>query len=190
MKVEILNVTNNKVLQVQNVTNRKSRDSFKNLDGYEIPLRFRDSRFKAFLPDGLDAIAEIVEDTPARNAAAGGQETADDTGDVTRDVKVLGIVDTDTLHAKAEAADAWKDDRLTFRQPMLEDVLQFGDHHDDRSLGTAAVTTGFLRNFLKRYFTLTDGLGIIFPIAATALDVVLDEFDVYCHNVYFTLLLF
>ena len=62
MKVEILNVTNNKVLQVQNVTNRKSRDSFKNLDGYEIPLRFRDSRFKAFLPDGLDAIAEIVED--------------------------------------------------------------------------------------------------------------------------------
>ena len=126
----------------------------------------------------------------ALDAAACGQETADDTGDVTRDVKVLGIVDTDTLHAKAEAADAWKDDRLTFRQPMLEDVLQFGDHHDDRSLGTAAVTTGFLRNFLKRYFTLTDGLGIIFPIAATALDVVLDEFDVYCHNVYYILLFF
>ena len=145
---------------------------------------------EAFLPDGLDAVAEIVEDTPARDAAPCRQETTDDTGDVTRNVKVLGIIDTDTLYAKAEAADTRKDDRLTFRQPMLEDVLQFGDHHEDRSLGTAAVSTGFLRNFLKRYFTLTDGLGIVFPIAATALDVVLDEFDVYCHNVYFTLLLF
>ena len=108
--------------------------------------------FEAFLPDDLDAVAEIVEDVAALDAAPCGQETADDTGDVTRDVKVLGIVDTDTLHAKAETADAWKDDRLTFRQPMLEDVLQFGDHHDDRSLGTAAFVYKTGRFFLCARF--------------------------------------
>ncbi|MBR1389520.1 MAG: hypothetical protein IJ569_07860 [Prevotella sp.] len=40
------------------------------------------------------------------DAAAGGEETADDTGDVTTDVEVLRIVDTDTLYAKA-ASNVW-----------------------------------------------------------------------------------
>ena len=114
-------------------------------------------------------------------AATCGEEAADDTRDVASNVQVLRVIDPDTLHAEAETADAWKDDRLAFRQPMLENVLKFGDYHHDRTLGTAAVPTGFLSNFIECGLTLTDGLGIIFPIAAAALDIVLDEFDVYCH---------
>ena len=137
--------------------------------------------FEALLPDDLDALAEVIEDMSARDAATCGEKAADDTRDVASDVKVLRVIDTDTLHAEAETADAWKDDRLAFRQTVFQNVLKFCDHHDDRTLGTAAVPTGFLCNFIECDLTLTDGLGIIFPIAAAALDIVLDEFDMYCH---------
>ena len=38
------------------------------------------SWFEAVLPDGLDAIAEVVKDTATLDAATGGQETTDDAG--------------------------------------------------------------------------------------------------------------
>jgi hypothetical protein len=57
---------------------------------------------------------------------------------------------------------------------VLENVLKFGDHHDDCSLGAAAVTTGFLSDVFECYLSLTDSFGIIFSIAGAALDVVPD----------------
>ena len=110
----------------------------------------------------------------ALDATACGEEATDDAGDVVADVKIFRIVDTYTLHAKAETADARKYDCLTFRQPVLEDVLKFCYHHDHRSLGATAVPAGFLGNVVKCDLTLTDGLGIVFPIPTAALDIVPD----------------
>ena len=80
-------------------------------------------RFEAFLPDGLDTLAEVIKDMPACDATAGREETTDDAGDVAPDIKVLRVVNTDAFHTKAETSDAWKDNRLSFRQPMFQDVL-------------------------------------------------------------------
>ena len=60
------------------------------------------------LPDGLYAIAEVVEDVAALNAAAGREEATDNAGDVTADVEHFRIVHADAFHAEAEAANAWK----------------------------------------------------------------------------------
>lgn len=68
--------------------------------------------FEAVLPDGFDAVADIVEDVTALDATAWGEETADDAGDVATDVELLRVVDTGALHTKAETADAWEDHRL------------------------------------------------------------------------------
>jgi hypothetical protein len=54
-------------------------------------------RFGTFVPDGLDTVAEVVENVATLDATAGGQEAADDARDVAADVKGLGVVDTDTL---------------------------------------------------------------------------------------------
>lgn len=69
---------------------------------------------ESFLPDGLDAFAEVVEDMAALDAAACRQEAADEAGDVLADVEVLRIIHTNALHAQAETADAGQDDRLPF----------------------------------------------------------------------------
>lgn len=44
----------------------------------------------------------------ALNAAASGEEAANDSGDVLAYVEGLGIIHTDALHAEAETADARK----------------------------------------------------------------------------------
>ena len=116
----------------------------------------------AFLPRDLHTIAEVIEDMAILDAAAGREETADDAGDVTPDVELVRIIHADALHAKAESANAWEDNCLSFGQPMLQDVLKFGDYHHNRSLGTSAVPAGFLGNFINRDLALTDGLGEIF----------------------------
>ena len=71
-------------------------------------------RFEAFLPDGFDTVAEVVEDVAALDAAAGRKEATDDASDVAADVEVFGIFDTDALYSETEAADARKNDGLTF----------------------------------------------------------------------------
>ena len=50
-------------------------------------------RFETCLPDGLDTIAEVVEDVTALNATACGEETADITSDVTTDVECLRVIE-------------------------------------------------------------------------------------------------
>ena len=71
------------------------------------------------MPDGLDAITEVVEDVAALDATASREETADNAGDVLADVECLGIIHTDALNAKTEAADAWEHDSLTIGQLLL-----------------------------------------------------------------------
>ena len=83
------------------------------------------SRLKACLPDGLDALTEVVEDMAPLDTATGREETAYDACDVTTDVERLRIIDTDALYPKAETSDAWKNNGLTFRKPMLQDILKF-----------------------------------------------------------------
>ena len=118
----------------------------------------------AFLPSDLHTIAEVIEDMAILDATASREETADDAGDVTTDVELVRIIHADALHAKAESANAWEDNCLPFGQPMLQDVLKFGYYHHNRSLGTSAVPTGFLGNFINRDLALTDGLGEIFAV--------------------------
>ena len=65
------------------------------------------------MPDGFDAIAEVVENVATLGAAAGGKETANDAGDMTTDVEGLGIVNTDALHTQAETADAGEDNCMS-----------------------------------------------------------------------------
>ena len=77
------------------------------------------SRFEAFLPDGLDSVAEVVEDVAALDATACGEEAADDAGDVTADVELLRIIDTYTLYAKTETTDSVEHYGLTLGQPFL-----------------------------------------------------------------------
>lgn len=88
-------------------------------------------RFETVLPDGLDTLADVVENVAALNATAGGEETADDPGNVLADVELLRIIYTDALHAEAETSDARKDHRLTLPQFLFQDVLQFRHHADD-----------------------------------------------------------
>lgn len=90
------------------------------------------SRLKAFLPLCLDAIADIVEDTAALDAAPGRQEATDDTGDMAAEAECLRIVNAYTLHTKTETADTVKNDRLTISQPLLQDTLKLR-HHTENS---------------------------------------------------------
>lgn len=89
------------------------------------------SRPEAFLPHGLDAVADIIKDMAALDATPGREETTDDAGDVAADVKLLRVVDAHALHTETEAADAGKYDRMTFRQPLLDNLLKIGDHAGD-----------------------------------------------------------
>jgi hypothetical protein len=50
------------------------------------------------LPNGLDALAEIINDMVTLGATAGRQETTDNTGDVMPDVESLRTVHTDALY--------------------------------------------------------------------------------------------
>jgi hypothetical protein len=111
---------------------------------------------EAFLPDGFDAVAEVVEDVTAGDAATCREEAADNAGDVVADVELLRIIDTYTLHAKTETADARENHRLAIRELFLEKILQFCDDTDDRTLRETAVATGLGCNLVERYLTLTD----------------------------------
>ena len=75
------------------------------------------------MPDGLDTFAEVVKNMAALNTATGGKEAADDAGDVTADVEILGIIDTDALHTKAETSDAGQYHGLAVAQFLLHGVL-------------------------------------------------------------------
>ena len=88
------------------------------------------SAFGVFLPDGLDSVAEVVEDMPALDAAPCGQKAADDAGDVTADVECLRVVDTYAFHAQAETAYAGQDHGLALAEPLFENVLQFCHYAD------------------------------------------------------------
>jgi hypothetical protein len=140
-------------------------------------------RLKARLPDGLDALAEVVEDMATLNAATSREETADDAGDVTTDVEFLRIIHPDTLYPKAETADSWEYDRLTLGKTVLQDILEFCYHTIHSALREAAVTASLCGYLIERHLALTDCFCKKFPIRATALNVVLDKFDMYCHFV-------
>ena len=74
------------------------------------------SRFETFLPDGLDTIAEVIEDLATLDATTGRQEAADNAGDVTADVESLRVIHTDAFHAEAEASDAGKHHGVAFAE--------------------------------------------------------------------------
>ena len=131
-------------------------------------------RFEAFLPDGLDTVAEVIEDVATLDTTTGRQETTDNAGDVLSDVECLGIIHTDALHTETETADARKHHRLSLTKPVFKDVLKLRHHTDDRSFGKPTVTTSLLCDFAKCYLTLAHGLCKIFAIRAAALDVVLN----------------
>ncbi len=115
------------------------------------------------------------------DAATGREETTDDTGDVTADVEGLRVVHTDALYPETEAADAWKDDRLALWEPLFQDVLQFRHDTDDGSLAEAPVTTSLGGYLVKGYLALTHRFGKIFPIRTASLNIVLNQFDMYCY---------
>lgn len=75
------------------------------------------------LPDGLDSIAEVVENMAALDTTASGEETANDAGDVLSDVEGFRIIHTDTLHTETETTDAGKYHRLTFPQSLFQNIL-------------------------------------------------------------------
>ena len=132
-----------------------------------------DLRLKACLPDGFDAFAEVVEDMATLDAATGWEKTAD--------VEFLRIIHPDTLYPKAETADSWEYDRLTLGKSVLQDILKFCYHTIHSPLGKSAVTASLSGYLTERHLALTDCFRKKFPIRATALNVVLDKFDMYCH---------
>ena len=144
-------------------------------------MSFDESGLETVLPDSLYAVTEVVEDSASGDAAAGGEEAADDAGDVTTDVEVLGIVDTDTLYAKAEPADAGEHDGMTLAEPLPENLLKFRCHTDDGALRKAAVTTSLGGYLVECHLALTDCFCEVFTIRTAALDIVLDKPDMYCH---------
>ena len=85
-------------------------------------------RLEAQLPDGGDALAEVVEDVAGCGAATGRKEATDDAGDVTTDVELIGLVYALAFHTEAEAADAWQYDGVAVGELHLHGVLQVGDH--------------------------------------------------------------
>jgi hypothetical protein len=133
------------------------------------------------MPDDLHTLAEIIEDVAALNTTASGKETADDAGDVATDVEFLRIIHPDTLYPKAETADSWEYDRLTLGKSVLQDILKFCYHTIHSPLGKSAVTASLSGYLTERHLALTDCFRKKFPIRATALNVVLDKFDMYCH---------
>ena len=124
------------------------------------------------MPHGFDAVTEVIEDVAALNAAACGQESTDNTGNVAADVKLLRVINAYALHTETESTDTRKNDRLTFRQPVFQDFLQFRYYTDDGTLGETAVTTGFCCNVVEGYLALTDRFCKILSIRAAALDIV------------------
>ena len=84
----------------------------------------------------------------ALNAAACGEEAADNTGDVLTDVECLRVIDTDTLHAETETANAREHHCLSFGKPVLQNILQLRYYAYDGTLGKTAVTTCLCRDFL------------------------------------------
>ena len=112
-------------------------------------------RLEAFLPDGLDTLAEIVEDMAVLHAATSGEEAADDAGDVTSKIEFLRVLNTNTLHTKTETANTGKDDRLTICQLILEKFLQFRNHTNNGSFRETAVATSLCCDLIECHFALT-----------------------------------
>lgn len=102
-------------------------DNLRNLRKQEAPVAGH-SGFEASLPDGGDTFGEVVEDVAAGDTAAGGEEAADDAGDVVAQAELLRLVDALAFDAKAEATDAWYDDGVAVGELHLQGVLQVGDH--------------------------------------------------------------
>lgn len=116
------------------------------------------------VPHGFHAFAEVVKDVAALDAATGGQEAADDAGDVAADVESLGVVDANALDTQAESADAGQYHGLTFAQFLLKQVLQFRHDTDDSAFAETAVAVDFLADVVNGHFALTDGLGEVFAV--------------------------
>lgn len=57
------------------------------------------------------------------NSAACRKETTNNASDVSADVEGFGIIDADTLYTQAETTDARQDNRLTFGQFLLQQIL-------------------------------------------------------------------
>lgn len=85
-------------------------------------------RLAPVLPDGVDAVADVVEDVVAGGAVAGGQEAADDALDVAAQAELLRVVHALALHAEAEAAYLGQDDGVAVGEFHLQRVLQVGHH--------------------------------------------------------------
>lgn len=118
----------------------------------------------------------------ALHATAGREEATDDAGDVVAETEVLGTVHTDTLHTETETADAGKDHRMAVGKVLLQQMLQLRDDTRDGALGETALATGLSSNLVERHLALTDGLRKVFTKRAAALDIILNQFDMYRHN--------
>ena len=136
-------------------------------------------RFETFLPDGFHTIAEIIENATTLNATTGGEETTDDTGNMSSDIELLRILYSYTFYTKAETANARKNYRLPIGQTLLKNVLQFGDNSYDIAIFKTAVSTGFCCDFIERHFALTYSLCKILSVSATTLNIISYKFYMY-----------
>ena len=89
-------------------------------------------RLKASLPDGLDTLAEVVEDVAVLgpftdiDAATCWEETTDDSLDMSSYIELFGFFYTNALNTQAKATDAFDDHRLTIGQTVFHHILKFG----------------------------------------------------------------
>ncbi len=75
------------------------------------------------MPDGLDTVTEVVENVATLNATTGGEEAANDTGDMVADVECLRIVHADALYTKTETTYAREHHRLAFSEFLFQNIL-------------------------------------------------------------------
>ena len=115
------------------------------------------------------------------NAAPSRKEATDNARDMLTDVECFRVIHTDALHPETETTDARKDHRLPFGKFLLQDILQFCDHADHSTFRESTVTACLSRDLVESNLALTHCLRKILPIRTTTLDVVLNQFDVYCH---------
>lgn len=136
------------------------------------------------LPDGIDAIAEIIDDVVTAITVTGWEKAADDASDVATTAELLRLIYPLTLHTKAEATDFRNHNGIALGEFHLQGLLQIGDDSHYRRVVIAASHQRLTYHIFKGDIALAHRLGKVFSEGATALDVVPDKFDVYCHKIF------
>lgn len=116
------------------------------------------------LPNGGDTLAEVIEDVAAFDTVTGGQEAADDAGDVTADIEPLRLVDALALHTEAEAAYAGEHYGIALGERCLQGILQIGYHSDGGRLVVASRHHLMIEHVTQGNVALAYCLCKVFPV--------------------------